>query len=225
LEEYVRCVRTLCAGEEAVYEGTKLKLQWPVHTLPVWIAANGPKTLHLAGRIADGVIAHLGVDQASIKETLRHIHAGAYAANRDPAEIEIWWMVQAHISRTEEEGWKELRFILGGMANHVFRHGFEGKAVAPEYRDRLRALQREYRSDLHADPRHMDGHNAQLVDKLGLREFVGRRFAICGPPDQVADGFRRMASWGATNFLLIQVTDDRIGALREFDRRVLRIIR
>jgi 5,10-methylenetetrahydromethanopterin reductase len=226
MEEYIRCVRALCAGEEAAYHGRKLRMQWPQqHKLPIWIAANGPKTLELAGRVADGVIAHLGVDEPSVRETYRHIEAGARSAGRDPESIEVWWMTYAYISKTEEEGWRDLRFIVGGMANHVFRFGFEGKAVPEEMQAPLLQLQREYRSDLHADPRHRGGHNAELVERLGLTEFVGRRFALCGPPEQVAEGFRKMASWGATNHLLIQVVDDRIGALRDFDKQVLKLLR
>lgn len=225
LENYVQAVRGLTAGEEVTWEGKKLKLQWPVQKTPVWVAANGAKTLRMAGRIADGVIVGLGVDEAAVRETLKHIGEGAREAGRRMEDIEIWWMIRPLISRTEREGWEQLRFLLCAVANHVFRFTFEGKGAPPELHGALTQLQKEYRPDLHSDYRHAGGHNAQLVDKLGLLEYLGRRFAVTGPPEQVAEGFKRIAGWGATNFLLIQVVEDRIGALKQMAEQVFPKVR
>ena len=225
VETYLQCVRALCANQETTYRGQKIKIQWPVQRMPIWIAADGAKALRLAGGIADGVVVHLGIDEASVKEATRHIHDGARAAGRNPAEVEVWWVFQAYISKTEAEGWRELRYLTSGIANHVFRFTFEGKAVPPELQEPLRALQRDYRPDLHVDDRHADGHNAQIVDNHGLREFLGRRFLLCGPPEQIAQNLRRMASWGATNFLFINVAEDRISALRQLNDQVLKLLR
>jgi hypothetical protein len=126
--------------------------------------------------------------------------------------------------RDTGERWKEMRFVLAGIANHVFRSTFSGKAVPAELHGPLQALQREYRSEQHADPRFADGHNAQLVDRYGLLEFLGRRFTVCGPPDQIAASFTEMAAWGAANLLLIQVVEDRISALRQFAEQVFPLI-
>jgi hypothetical protein len=41
------------------------------------------------------------------------------------------------------------------------------------------------------------GHNASLVDKYGLTEFLGRRYAICGPGERIAERFAELADWGA----------------------------
>jgi 5,10-methylenetetrahydromethanopterin reductase len=224
LEQYVSCFKALTNGEDASYQGKTVRLEWPVERTPVWIAANGEKTLRLGGRIADGVITHLGTDETSVKEAIRHVHAGAREVGRDPRSVEIWWMVQPLISTTEEAGWKEMRFVLAGIANHAFRSTFSGKTVPPEFHEGLRALQREYRPDQHADARFADGHNAQLVDRYGLLEFLGRRFTVCGPPDHIAAGFKAMAAWGADKLLLIQVVDDRISALRQFAEQVFPLV-
>src|SRR6516162_7317060 len=56
LEEAVHTIRLLAAGQPSVWEGEQIQLTWASGSLPVWIAGYGPKALHLAGRIADGVI-------------------------------------------------------------------------------------------------------------------------------------------------------------------------
>jgi 5,10-methylenetetrahydromethanopterin reductase len=62
--EYVRCLRTLLAGETGVWEGAKVRM---LHTpgfgaarpiqVPILIAADGPKGLAVAAELGDGVFS------------------------------------------------------------------------------------------------------------------------------------------------------------------------
>ena len=45
-------------------------LMWAAYRTPVWVAANGPKTMRMAGRVADGVIVGLGVDEAAVRDAV-----------------------------------------------------------------------------------------------------------------------------------------------------------
>ena len=46
----------LMAGETAHFDGQDIKVSWPARKVPIVIASSGPKSLQLAGRIADGVL-------------------------------------------------------------------------------------------------------------------------------------------------------------------------
>src|SRR5260370_34923882 len=48
--------------------------------IPVWVSATGPRTLELAGRVADGVILLAGLHPEGIMFALEHIDRGAEAA-------------------------------------------------------------------------------------------------------------------------------------------------
>src|ERR1700730_8046836 len=56
LERAVKTFRELTAGHEVEYEGQPTHISWAKGSPPVWIAGYGPKVLHMAGRVADGVI-------------------------------------------------------------------------------------------------------------------------------------------------------------------------
>jgi 5,10-methylenetetrahydromethanopterin reductase len=55
--------------------------------VPIWIAAGGPRTLRMAGGVADGVFIRVGTHAANIARSIEAIHAGAAAAGRDPATV------------------------------------------------------------------------------------------------------------------------------------------
>ena len=56
LEAAVKIFRDLTAGREIEYEGQPTRLTWAKDSPRVWIAGYGPKVLHMAGRVADGII-------------------------------------------------------------------------------------------------------------------------------------------------------------------------
>lgn len=219
IEAYLGALRDLTNGRETTWRDAKIKLQWTPRAVPLWMSAEGPKTLETAGRIADGVIIGCGITEDVVKDSIARIDAGARAAGRDPASIEKWWMAKIHFARTEEEGWKELRFANASSANKHFRFTFEGKFVPDQYREPIRRLQREYAFHEHADFTR-PGHNASLVEKHGLTEFVGRRFSVTGPAKQMVEHLHRLASWGATNLIVIQLYDDRIGHMRRLSKEI-----
>jgi alkanesulfonate monooxygenase SsuD/methylene tetrahydromethanopterin reductase-like flavin-dependent oxidoreductase (luciferase family) len=57
--------------------------------VPVWIAAGGPKTLRMAGAVADGVFVRVGTHPANIATAVGAIRAGAAEAGREPASVRL----------------------------------------------------------------------------------------------------------------------------------------
>lgn len=89
LEAGTRLMRALLAGE-AVEVGAARPARLPHHRpVPVWIAAGGPRTLRMAGGVADGVFIRVGTHPANIATAVRAIRAGAAEAGRDPASVKL----------------------------------------------------------------------------------------------------------------------------------------
>lgn len=87
LESTTRLMRALLDGKE-VDVGAARPARLPHHRpVPIWIAAGGPKTLRMAGSIADGVFIRVGTHPANIARSVQMIHEGAVAAGRDPSTI------------------------------------------------------------------------------------------------------------------------------------------
>jgi 5,10-methylenetetrahydromethanopterin reductase len=89
LEASTRLLRALLAGE-SVEVGAARPARLPHHRpVPVWIAAGGPKTLRMAGGVADGVFIRVGTHPANIATAVAAIRAGATEAGRDPGEVKL----------------------------------------------------------------------------------------------------------------------------------------
>ena len=61
----------------------------PSHRPPVWIASQGPKTLRMAGRVADGVFIRVGTHPKNIEYAIDQVHQGAKDAGKQPDDIKI----------------------------------------------------------------------------------------------------------------------------------------
>ena len=88
LADAIGAIRSLLAGDEvtAIAPGFALdhaKLRFGARPgLPIFVSASGPRTLELAGGLADGVILLVGLFTDSISWALEHIDRGAAAAGR-----------------------------------------------------------------------------------------------------------------------------------------------
>jgi 5,10-methylenetetrahydromethanopterin reductase len=89
LEESTRLMRALLDGQ-AVEVGAARPARLPHHRpVPIWIAAGGPRTLRMAGGVADGVFIRVGTHVANIATAVDAIHAGARDAGCDPARVRL----------------------------------------------------------------------------------------------------------------------------------------
>ena len=89
LEAGTRLMRALLDGE-AVDVGAARPARLPHHRpVPIWIAAGGPRTLRMAGGVADGVFIRVGTHAANIATAIDAIRAGAKDAGRDPGSVRL----------------------------------------------------------------------------------------------------------------------------------------
>jgi 5,10-methylenetetrahydromethanopterin reductase len=87
LESSTRLMRALLDGED-VAVGAARPARLPHHRpVPIWIAAGGPRTLRMAGGVADGVFIRVGTHPANIKTAVDLIRAGAAEAGRDASRV------------------------------------------------------------------------------------------------------------------------------------------
>ena len=89
LEAGARLMRALLDGG-AVDVGAARPATLPHHRpVPIWIAAGGPRTLRMAGGVADGVFIRVGTHRANIGAAVDAIRAGAAETGRDPSAVRV----------------------------------------------------------------------------------------------------------------------------------------
>lgn len=217
LEDSILTLRRLTGGEPVEREGRTWRVHRSARRVPIYLAAEGPKTLELAGRLADGVIVGLGLTPEVISLSLAAIERGARAAGRSPADVDVWWFAKTSLADRRDEAIEPIKMALAASANHAFRFTLEGKGVPPDLHERIKALQREYNAHHHEVP---GAANASLPDRWGLTDFLVDRFAIAGTPrDCVAQLSRAMAA-GARQFIITGFVPDPRAFMRQWAREV-----
>ncbi|MFB6311612.1 MAG: LLM class flavin-dependent oxidoreductase [Salinirussus sp.] len=223
LEATLRLHDDLLAGDHHDWEGTDVRLEWLPEggvEIPRILAAEGPKTLRLAGRHADGVMIGTGLFPDLIAESIERVHEGAREAGRDPEEIETWIFAKANVADERAAAIDEIKMALAASANHAFRHTLEGKSVPEEYREPIRELRERYVSHEHEQPG--ETVNQRLPDELGLTDYLADRFAVVGTPEDCRSKLADIeAVDGLDGVLLTALSDDEMGLVSRFGRDVL----
>ena len=205
LEDSITTLGRLTSGETVEREGRTWRVHRATRRVPIYLAAEGPRTLELAGRVADGVSVGLGLPPVVIRLSLAAIERGARAAGRTLADVDVWWFAKTGLADRRDAAIEPIKMALAASANHAFRFTLEGKGVPADLHEKIRALQREYNAHHHEIP---GAANARLPDRFGLTEFLVDRFAIAGTPaDCVAQISRAMAA-GARQFIITGFVPD-----------------
>lgn len=199
--DYARAVKALAAGDVATWDGRDLRSEWTRFDLPVWMAAEGPRMQFLAGQCADGVLMSNALDAGVLRKARENLAAGAASVGRDPEEIEVWCLAAMCFAPSEQEGVHQLRSLLAGTANHVYRFHLDGKDVPDEYRAALVELKEGYDYRHHASPATAE-ENATLVERLGLVDFLAARSVIAGTPSQCVERIRSLRALGVNRLLI-----------------------
>ncbi|WP_432535143.1 LLM class flavin-dependent oxidoreductase [Kineococcus arenarius] len=194
LEEYVRCVRDLLAHGEAQYEGRTVRCFTERPTpARISIGAEGPKMLHLAGRIGDAVSIGTGLTPEVVEDSLARVRAGALAEGRPPGSVEPWFTVRSCLHRDPREARRRLLPSLASILHHSMRAGVEGRHVPERHRTAVEEFVARYAL---ADHQRAGGANEELVDRLGLADFAHERWGLAGDADGWVERLRQLQDVG-----------------------------
>lgn len=201
LRDYIVAMKDLYATGEAAWQGDLIRLKWPTRPVPIYLTAEGPRTLQLAGEVADGVLVGNGLQPEIVADALENIAIGARRAGRDPAEVDVWWFVKWNMDDDRQRAVHEARMTLTASANHAFRFTLEGKHIPEEFKEPITELQRRYVFAEH-EASGSEMANAQIVEELGLTDYLAERFMICGPPQDFVDKLTMLDDLGVNKVLL-----------------------
>lgn len=199
IEQYVACVRDLLATGEASYRGRPQRVRWSATAVrsrvPISICAEGPKMLHLAGRIGDGVIAGTGLLPEVIADTIARVRAGARDAGRDPAGVDIWFTTRTSLHEDRDRAFENVKASVSSILNHSMRYSLDDKCVPPDLRAKIQTYVDGY---VLYDHVLQAGRNPRRMDELGLTDYAIRRFALAGNVNDWIARIEEVAQAGAT---------------------------
>ncbi|MFA6577028.1 MAG: TIGR03857 family LLM class F420-dependent oxidoreductase, partial [Nocardioides sp.] len=89
--------------------------------IPVLMVAIGPKSLELAGRVADAVVLHTFMTDEAVARSVQTVRRAAEEAGRDPASIRIWACTAVIDDAIPEE--TRLLKTVGRLATYLQGYG------------------------------------------------------------------------------------------------------
>lgn len=213
LEQACRQIRDLAEGREIEYDGAPLRLKWASGTLPVWVAAYGPKALRAAGRVADGLIMQLA-DPYIIEWSLRYVREGAEEAGRSFDDIQIMSAAPAYMTNDLEAAREQVRWFPAMVSNHVVDlvHRYASTELPRELTEFIAA--RDHYD--YADHGRTGAEHASFVT-----DEVVDRFCVLGTPDQCLAKLRELEALGVDQFNIYSMVDDPAGVIRSFGRDLI----
>ena len=193
LEEVIAVLRKLMAGETARYDGKDIRVNWPPRKVPVVIACTGPRSLQLAGRIADGVLFQVGSDPALVGYAKKNIEIGAKQAGRELSDVKLYQRLACAVSDDREQVRNEAKGYAAVAAGTIYT-GVPKEDIPADLWEDLRIMKQQYDYQQHG---RMDAKQADLITDRILDAV-----AIAGTPEEAVPRFKQLAALGIENFVL-----------------------
>src|SRR5659263_245672 len=137
ISESITALREFFIEKNVSQDGKRVKiggakLAFKTGNIPIYMGAQGPKMLELAGKIADGVLINASHPK-DFEFAIKQIEAGAKAAGRDPKSVDVGAYACFSIHKDAEKAKGAAKvvvaFIVAGSPDTVLeRHGIDVSA-------------------------------------------------------------------------------------------------
>lgn len=191
-EEGVRLIRHLVQGNRTSFPTGELGIGFTIHQpAPIYVSAEGPKGLQLAGRSADGVILGTGFDLKVYQWAKQKIREGAAETGRGESDVAIIAAGMLCVRDDGNEARKIVRNRIANRAHHNFRFTYE--TVPPE--------------DLEGVKKFMAGFDVMKpmedrVDPDLVNDYLIHRFSIAGTPAECIERIEELKAAGVEHLML-----------------------
>jgi len=205
LQEAILAVRRLLAGETLNERGgyfhfDAVRLGHPAEAIEIYAGVLGPKSLELAGAIADGVILGAMSSPAYVRDAKGHVESGRRRADRR-GELRYPTLAVYAVDKDRAVARRIARQVLAFYLNAAGATGqTEPDGVSATLLEMIR------RGD------------AETLAQEMPEEWIDL-FAIAGEPDECAERIRALLAAGASSVVLAPVRTDRLREQLEFTAR------
>ena len=211
LEEYLTVVQAALRGEKLNFAGKyyaaesfKMAFTPPRKTIPIYVAAFGPKMSRLAGRLGDGVLINMA-NPPEIRRIRETVKLGAQETGKNPAETEVICKVRCSVAEEYAPARAGLSRIITFyvLADYyrdlITRMGFGAEVEA------MRAAWRESG---------FEAARARVSDRL----FDGLPMVAARSVSEVRDRLAPYAEAGVTRIIIPYVPNspDVVGEMKRF---------
>jgi len=192
VKEAVDIFRKITNGENASYDGEVFKIAGakflfkPKGRIPVYVGAQGPKMLELAGRIGDGVLIN-ACHPKDVEYAVNSVHEGIGQGGKKPEDVDVAaytsFSVHEDLKKATKAAVPVVSFIVAGSPSMLLeRHGIDVKK-AEEIRHALKA------NDW---GRAFGGVTPEMIEA----------FSVCGTPEMCVERIAVLLKSGISQFVV-----------------------
>ncbi|HWG23924.1 TIGR03842 family LLM class F420-dependent oxidoreductase [Actinospica sp.] len=206
LGEAMGVIKDLAEGREAEFGGTSMRIPWVKDgSLPIWMAAYGPKALELTGRQADGYILQLA-DPFLTEWMIKAVRQAAADAGRDPGSVKICVAAPAYVTdgsaARNAHALDQCRWFGGMVGNHVAdlvsRYGESSGMVPGDLTTYIKAREK-YDYSHHG--------RAGNPDTEFVPDEIVERFCLVGPVEAHVAKLEQLKALGVDQFAIYAMHD------------------
>jgi 5,10-methylenetetrahydromethanopterin reductase len=198
MRQYVEAVRALLTGGPAQIDGRTAAALKHARPLSIYMSADGPKSLRLAGEIADGVVIGLGLSLDVVEAKIATVRQSAEAAGRDSDAIDFWGLAFTSVRDDKAQADRDITAFLASVGGMGLKAPHMRALIPTDLLPAVKELEERY------DPRQhvvVGGAGAQLVERLGLVDFLIGLRGVTGTPEQVRDYAGEIEKLGVSHLL------------------------
>jgi 5,10-methylenetetrahydromethanopterin reductase len=191
IQESIAIIRGMLNGETVSHQGevfrtAGVKFLFKTRKIPVYVGAQGPKMLALAGRIGDGVLIN-ACHPRDVEYAVTCVKEGVNQAGRKLGDVDVAvytaFSVHQDLKKASKAAVPPVSFIVAGSPNQILeRHGIDLKR-AMEIKEALKA------NDW---GRAFSGVTPDMISV----------FSICGTPDICIDRIDELLKSGVSQFVV-----------------------
>jgi len=192
IQESIDIIRKMVSGETVAYQGEVFKIAGakflfkPRGRIPVYVGAQGPKMLALAGKIGDGVLIN-ACHPKDVEYAVNCVKEGLSAAGKRYDEIDVAaytsFSVHEDVKKANKAAVPVVSFIVAGSPPQLLeRHGIDVKK-AEEIKEALKA------NDW---GRAFGGVTPEMISA----------FSVCGTPDTCIERIAELLKSGISQFVV-----------------------
>ena len=216
----VAFLREYMSGREAEYKGAKIHSEWVRQPVPIYIGSGGPKSLHQAGEIADGVIC-TGARPELVKWRIDHVKKAAQEAGRDASAIDFWARIIVYVTDGRKED------ALPETGHYATQAGY-GVLNEPQFEDLRRKIEEEEPGILDEFKAVAEAYEPYAHEAKGARhgQYATQRvvdfYHLVGSSSEIVERIHQLRDCGVTNVSCVLYTlHDKIGMMRKISDQVM----
>jgi 5,10-methylenetetrahydromethanopterin reductase len=243
LREHVSVVRGLMGGGEVEYRERGLRRNVRFFhqqmgfvnlrdRVPIYVAANQPKAMELAGEIGDGFITSRTNTLEGWGQAWQRVRASAQRHGRDPGELYTMLLTTAALMKPGESyNSLRIRSAAGPWTTVALHSLYEGVTSMEQAPAPLRPIFQEYKAymddRMRGDERYYltlhDGHG--LYIRPGEERFITAELiqhtTMTSPPEELCDRIRTLERAGVKQIAFIPTHGEFEDFVREFSQKIL----